>query len=332
MTYVFALGGGDGAGSSARPARAARGLPRRPARRLVLAWPGSRPTSSPTSTSSSCWPRPPPATRRCWARRSRCSSTHFWEEHYGALVGRALARLEPGRGLPRRQRQHARRRGDDRDRDPSCGWSARERITRLLTGGVRVIEHYDPIWRPLPHYNRERARASVPAVRRDARALVRVGAAGAHARRFEEEARRLFPRRDPRRLGRRAGSSTPSTSTGARSCAAAALGAVRGDRAPPRCSGETRLRARVVGARGAVTSSTARTAPGGTSSTSENRPASTVWDGKPDVYHALGAIAPACDVTGTSPSGRASQRVEAFGRAVDRLVEHRPAAGSSPPP
>ena len=136
-----------------------------------------------------------------------------------------------------------------------------------------------------------RSRAPVPALRRDARALVRVGAAGVHARRsrFEADARRLFAARVARRLGRQ------------RVRLHRRLGRPAG-RAPTGCTGCCARRSRaaaVLGEDGAAARS------GGSSPSAlhrpraaarwrheldpSNRPACTVWDGKPDVYHALQA-------------------------------------------
>ena len=58
-------------------------------------------------------------------------------------------------------------------------------------------------------------------------------------------------------------------------------------------TGASRLRRGLrphLGARHAAASSTRSAAPGGTSSTRRNRPAATVWPGKPDAYHVVQAL------------------------------------------
>ena len=57
----------------------------------------------------------------------------------------------------------------------------------------------------------------------------------------------------------------------------------------PRCWASARSSAN-GGSWPSASSSTATAAAGGWPATRENRPSSDVWDGKPDVYHALGAI------------------------------------------
>ena len=85
------------------------------------------------------------------------------------------------------------------------------------------------------------------------------------------------------------GSSTRSTSTGGRWCASGCTGCCARRSRRPRCSASATSSA-PGGRSPRSTSSIATAARGGTSSTSSNRPSSTVWDGKPDVYHALGAV------------------------------------------
>ena len=211
--------------------------------------------------------------------------THFWEERAGALVdvcNRDWSQLEAYRGANANMHgvEAMLATGDEL-------WLERaRRITRLLVGGMRVIEHFDADWRPLPHYNRERARASVPALRRDDRALVRVGAAGARAR--ASRARRGgCSRARPRRLGRqrvrlhrrlgRAAGRAPRLHWVL--CEAIAAAAVLGEHALQRAWWELAERDFIDREGGSWWHEL----------DASNRPASTVWDGKPDVYHALQA-------------------------------------------
>ena len=197
--------------------------------------------------------------------------THFWDERAGALVDVCNRDWTDARGLPRRQREHARRRGDARDRRPAVARaggaghaaagrrqpSAAERALRRRAGGrCRTTTATEP-------------GAPVPALRRDDRALVRVGAAGLHARCRPLRGRRAAAVRGRRarrlgrqrvRLHRRLGRPAGRAPTGCTGCCA------RRSRAAA-VLGEDALQARVVGARRARASSTARTARGGTSST-----------------------------------------------------------------
>ena len=221
------------------------------ARRLVRAGRRRATTSAPTSTSSSC-SRVARAGRRraAAARRWRCSTRASGTSTRRA--GRRWNRDWRARGLPRREREHARRRGDARHRGPAVA-RAGGRITQRLVvdNHPRLNEHFDAEWRPLPDYNRDRAGGPVPALRRDDRALVRVGAAvptrstrpPLRGRRARGCSPRAYDGWDGQRLrlhgrlGRR-GRSSPT----------AALGAVRGDRRR-RGAGRGRAAGRVVGAR-----------------------------------------------------------------------------------
>ena len=116
--------------------------------------------------------------------------THFWEERYGALAdvrSRDWSQVEAYRGA------NANMHGvEAMIATGDALWLDRaRRITRRLTGGVRVIEHYDPIWRPLRTTTARSRRirsgrtASTPGHGFEwARLAFGLG--------FEEEARRLF--------------------------------------------------------------------------------------------------------------------------------------------
>ena len=177
-------------------------------------------TSAPTSTSSSCWRRRARGTTRCWARRWRCS------------------RRASGTSAPARWSTSGTATG------PSL--EAYRGANANMHGVEAMLATEDPVWlraggadhaaarrRQPPAAERalrravaaaaglqpRRARAPVPALRRDDRALVRVGAAGLHARRRPLRGRRAAAvrRGRARRLGRQRASSTPSTGTGGRS-------------------------------------------------------------------------------------------------------------------
>ena len=166
------------------------------------------------------------------------------------------------------------------------------RITQRFVGDnhPRLNEHFDADWRPLPQYNRDRSRAPVPALRRDDRALVRVGAARLHARRRPLRGGRAAAVRGRDVEGWDGGGFVYTVDWDGRPvirdrlhwvlCEAIAAAAVLGEDA---------LQARVVGARRARVHRSRGRLRGGPSSTRRNRPSSLVWDGKPDVYHALQA-------------------------------------------
>ena len=184
-----------------------------------------------------------------------------------ALLGRARRgpgrrlqpRLDDARGLPRREREHARRRGDARDRGPAVARArgadhaaargrqppAAQRALRRRVAAAAGLQ---------PHG----AGASVPALRRDDRALVRVGTARLHARRRPLRGGRTTAvrGRDRRRLGRQRLRLHRRLGRAARHHRPAALGPVRGDRRR-RGAGRGRAAGGVVGARRARTSSIA---------------------------------------------------------------------------
>ena len=166
--------------TSTTPSTAA-GSPRSAARR----------TSAPTSTSSSCSPPPALAGRpadELLGEALDVLDAHFWDEDAGALRGRVEPRLERARALPRRQREHARRRGDARRRRPL--WRERALRVDAAAGARQPPAPQRALRRRLAAaagLQPRRSGAPVPALRRHDRALVRVGAAGLHLRR----ARRL---------------------------------------------------------------------------------------------------------------------------------------------
>jgi len=211
---------------------------------------------------------------------------HFWEEHYGALSdvrSRDWTRVEAYRGA------NANMHGVEAmiaTRDDVWLQRAR-RITELLTGGVRVIEHYDQIWRPQPHYNREdpahrfRPYGVTPGHGFEWARL-------AHTLGFEDAARRLFS--GAIHDGWDGGGFVYTVDfdgrpvVGARLhwvlCEAIAAAAALGEHDFERAWWELAERHFIDREGGSWWHEL----------DAENRPASTVWDGKPDVYHALGAI------------------------------------------
>ena len=261
--------------------------------------------------------------RRRAARRGAGGARH-------ALLGRARRRAG-GRLQPRldaRSRPTAARTrtctASRRCSRPAirCGSSGRVRITQRLVvdNHPRLNEHFDADWRPLPRLQPRRARASVPALRRDDRALVRVGAAGLHAR------RRRASR--PTRGGCSRGAShdgwdgggfvytvdwdgtagrAPTGCTGCcarRSRAAAVLG--RG-----------RAAGRVVGARRARTSSTATDGSWRHELDPSNRPSSTRLGRQAGrLPRAAGDAHPACSAAGLRSPQVCGRRARSIGGGV----------------
>jgi mannose/cellobiose epimerase-like protein (N-acyl-D-glucosamine 2-epimerase family) len=213
--------------------------------------------------------------------------THFWEEDAGALAdvcGRDWSWVEPYRGA------NANMHGiEAMVATGSPLWRSRaERITRRFVGGLRVVEHFDAGWRPLFDYNRAdvahrfRPYGSTPGHSFEwARLAYGLG--------FEAEARRLFE--TAAREGWDGSGFVYTLDWDGRPvvrdhlswalCEAIAAAAVLGERALEREWWELAERVFVDREGGgwwmAVDPS--------------NRPSRAVWDGKPDVYHALGAVA-----------------------------------------
>jgi mannose/cellobiose epimerase-like protein (N-acyl-D-glucosamine 2-epimerase family) len=211
--------------------------------------------------------------------------TRFWDEGAGALVdvcSRDWSAVEPYRGA------NANMHGVEAM--VACGWRERaQRVTRRFVGGDHVVEHYDADWRPLPDYNRDdpahrfRPYGITPGHGFEwARLAYRLG--------FEAEARRLF-----------AGALTGWDGSGfvytvdwdgrpvVRQrlhwvlCEAIAAAAVLGEAANEAQGWELAERVFIDREGGSWWHEL----------DVDNRPASTVWDGKPDVYHALCAVAAA---------------------------------------
>jgi mannose/cellobiose epimerase-like protein (N-acyl-D-glucosamine 2-epimerase family) len=210
--------------------------------------------------------------------------TRFWDERAGALVdvwNRDWTALERYRGA------NANMHGVEAM--IACGWLERaHRVASRFVGGVRVVEHYDELWRPLPHYNRDdpghrfRPYGATPGHSFEwARLAYGLG--------FEEEARRLFA------AGVAEGwdgsgfvytvdwDGRPVVRTRLHwvLCEAIAAAAVLGYSEHERAWWELAERCFVDRAGGSWWHELDES----------NRPASTIWDGKPDVYHALGAVA-----------------------------------------
>ena len=212
--------------------------------------------------------------------------TRFWDEDAGALVdvwNRDWTALEAYRGA------NANMHGvEAMVATGSPVWRERaERITARLVGGVRVIEHYDPIWRPLPHYNREqpahpfRPYGATPGHGFEwARLAFGLG--------FEEEARRLFA--GAIHDGWDGSGFVYTVDFDGRPvvrarlhwvlCEAIAAAAVLGEQALEKAWWEHAERHYIDRDGGSWHHELDE----------HNQPAHTVWDGKPDVYHALGAV------------------------------------------
>lgn len=211
---------------------------------------------------------------------------HFWEEPFGALADvctRDWSAVERYRGANANMHgvEAMVATGDEL-------WLGRaRRITQRLTGGIRVVEHYDPIWRPLPHYNREdpthrfRPYGVTPGHGFEWARL-------AHGLGFEEEARLLF--RGAIHDGWDGGGFVYTVDFDGRPvvrarlhwvlCEAIAAAATLGEHDFERAWWELAERHFIDREGGSWWHEL----------DSDNRPASTVWDGKPDVYHALGAV------------------------------------------
>jgi mannose/cellobiose epimerase-like protein (N-acyl-D-glucosamine 2-epimerase family) len=210
----------------------------------------------------------------------------FWEEHHGALAdvrSRDWSALEPYRGANANMHgvEAMVATGDPR-------WIERaRRITARFVGGAHVVEHHDPLWRPLPDYNREepahpfRPYGITPGHGFEWARL-------AHGLGFGAEARRLF-----------AGAlhdgwdgsgfvytvdfdGAPVVRARLHwvLCEAIAAAAVLGEREHERAWWAHAEQHFVDRAGGSWWHELDE----------HDRPASTVWDGKPDVYHALGAV------------------------------------------
>jgi sulfoquinovose isomerase len=213
--------------------------------------------------------------------------THFWDERFGALAdvsNRDWTELEPYRGA------NANMHGVEALVATGIPlWIERaRRIASRLVGGVRVVEHFDPIWRPLPHYNREdptnqfRPYGVTPGHGFEwARLAFGLG--------FEEDARRLF--RGAIHDGWDGSGFVYTVDFDGRPvvrarlhwvlCEAIAAAETLGEHDFARAwweLAETHFIDREGGSWWHELDVF-------------NRPASTVWDGKPDVYHALGAVA-----------------------------------------
>jgi mannose/cellobiose epimerase-like protein (N-acyl-D-glucosamine 2-epimerase family) len=163
-----------------------------------------------------------------------------------------------------------------------------KRVTARFVGGVRVVEHYDPAWRPLPHYNREdptnrfRPYGATPGHGFEwARLAYGLG--------FEDEARRLF--RGAIHDGWDGSGFVYTVDFDGRPvvrarlhwvvCEAIAAAAVLGERDFEAAWWQL-AQEHFIDRRGGSWWHELDV---------ENQPASTIWDGKPDVYHALGAVA-----------------------------------------
>jgi sulfoquinovose isomerase len=212
--------------------------------------------------------------------------TRFWEERFGALAdvcSRDWSQVEPYRGA------NANMHGVEAmvaTGDPLWLERAR-RITQRLVGGVRVVEHHDALWRPLPHYNRDRP----------ADPFRPYGATPGHGFEwarlayglgFEEDARRLFA--GAIHDGWDGAGFVYTVDFDGRPvvrarlhwvlCEAIAAAAALGERDFERAWWSL-AEAHFIDREGGSWWHELDT---------DNRPASTVWDGKPDVYHALTAV------------------------------------------
>ena len=214
--------------------------------------------------------------------------THFWDERAGALVdvyNRDWSELEPYRGA------NANMHGVEAmlaTEDPLWRERAARVTQRLVVDNHPMLnEHFDAEWRPLPDYN-----VDDPGIR-SGRTARRSGT-GSNGRGWPSRWAASRPTRGAcsrpgcRTAGTAAGSSTRSTGTASRSSATTCTGSCARRSPRPPCSARTRCRPS-GGSSPSGCSSIASRAHGAISSTSANRPSSSVWDGKPDVYHALQA-------------------------------------------
>jgi mannose/cellobiose epimerase-like protein (N-acyl-D-glucosamine 2-epimerase family) len=212
---------------------------------------------------------------------------HFWEEPMGALrdvCSRDWRLAEPYRGANANMHgvEAMVATGDPRWRERAL------RITRRLAHGPYVIEHFDAAWRPLPHYNdddrahRFRPYGITPGHGFEwARLAFGLG--------LEAEARTLFD--GALRLGWDGSGFVYTVDWNGRPvvrqhlhwvlCEAIAAAAVLGEREREQEWWELAERHFIDREHGSWHHEL----------DPSNRPAATIWDGKPDVYHALGAVA-----------------------------------------
>jgi mannose/cellobiose epimerase-like protein (N-acyl-D-glucosamine 2-epimerase family) len=208
----------------------------------------------------------------------------FWEEDAGALIdtrSRDWSWIEPYRGANANMHGvEALVAAGERERAA--------RIARRFVGAPRVIEHYDAGWRPLPHYNEDdRAHRFRPYGVTPGHGFE--WARLAHGLGFEREARMLFD--GALTEGWDGSGFVYTVDWDGRPvvrdrlswvlCEAIAAAAVLGEHALERQWWELAERVFVDREGGGWWMAC----------DAENRPSSDVWDGKPDVYHALGAIA-----------------------------------------
>jgi sulfoquinovose isomerase len=217
---------------------------------------------------------------------------HFWDEEYGALrdvFSRDWSRCEAYRGA------NANMHGVEAMLATGLQpWADRaRRMTARFVGGVRVVEHYDSIWRPQPHYNRDHPRdqfrpyGATPGHGFEwARLAFGLG--------FEDEARRLF--RGAIHDGWDGSGFVYTVDFDGRPvvrerlhwvlCEAIAAANALGEPDFARAWWELAERHFIDREGGSWWHEL----------DVENRPASTIWDGKPDVYHALGAVLSSLEV------------------------------------
>ena len=279
----------------------------------------------------------------------------------GGRHGRRPVRrgLHDGGALPRRQRQHAHRRGvpPGRQRRPPatrCGGPARCASpsgcsASPATPHWRIPEHYDDEWRPQPGYNDDKPRAPVPPVRRDvghglewARLALNLRAALGDERPAGCcRARLLFDAAvaEGWAVDGRPGFVYTVDWDGRRWSGTGCTGWPPRPPPPLRCFTASPAR----------TSTPAGTRRGGTTSTDlprprrrlvvararrDNQPVLVVWSGKPDTYHALpghpGAAAPGRAVLRHGP-GRWAARPLSVGHDVTGSRRPGPPLSALPP-
>ena len=153
------------------------------------------PTRRPTSTRSWCSPRPArrppgdPGARELLDEALGVLLEHFWDDDFGMVVEQWDESFSTPRPLPRRQRQHAHRRGAAlgrrRPRRPrACGTARCGSSPGWCTTSPRATSGASPSTSTRPGRRSSTTTSTSPAhpfrpVRRDDRALARVGAAGA---------------------------------------------------------------------------------------------------------------------------------------------------------
>ncbi len=296
MTHVFALGVLLGPAGRRRARRARARLAALATSATASTAAGSRRsavprTSARTSTSSSCWPRRARVIARCSVRRWRCSTRTSgtsapgrWSTSATATGRRSRPTAAPTRTCTasrRCSRPRTRCGSSARGGSRSGSWSTTTRgstSTSTTSGG-----------RCRTTTARSRRIRSGPTARRSGTGSSGRGSPTRSTPPVSRRTRDGCSRPRSSTAGTAAASSTPSTGTGGPSSPTGCTGSCARRSPPPRCWARTRCR-RSGGSSPSATSSIA--SDGSWRARARSRPTgrrATVWDGKPDVYHALQA-------------------------------------------